>query len=343
MKAIFYFALIFISLFSTPLPAVSQNILNQRLSKARPGDFFVAEADRMISVLAVRSVTDHSIILEEITAPSSALTPLPSSWKEWLKKRAPGHTSWSMLEIDLKEHQLLECYSFTRATWLHLSSHNSFIPTLLGLSLHPVPKEELKRIGPAPIDGEPDLRQIWKPPLIVHGKTLSDTQFSVYRAEWPQDNSQLSGNNVSLYFDQKGRTPFPVWIQIDTTHASASLRILDTGHNLPVLHRRLPRRVPEFVGIPKRTQKGMRLSVKSPKYYRSFDLFAVDVTTREKQILPITHSLVSGEGDVLEIEINREELHNILQPDHRYTWLIVPTGHSEFYSESPKAFLWKAD
>ena len=135
----------------------------------------------------------------------------------------------------------------------------------------------------------------------------------------------------------------PCYTSIDTAHAAGSLRIIDTGNGLPALHRNLPRRVPEFIGTPKKTESGMRLSLKSPKYYRSFDLFAIDVTTREKQLLPITYSLVSGEGEILEIEIELEELQNMLTPDHRYTWLLVPNGHCESYTESTKSFLWKAE
>jgi hypothetical protein len=43
------------------------------------------------------------------------------------------------------------------------------------------------------------------------------------------------------------------------------------------------------------------------------------------------------------MEIDKSELKNTLQPNHRYTWLIVPLGHCEYYTESTKAFLWKAE
>ncbi len=354
MKLVRYATISFISLF-TGLVAESQaphpqtvvseksNVLKERLKRAKSGDFFVAESNKIISILAIRSITSHSVILEEITVPSSALNPKKTSWNDWIKKRAPGHTSWSMIEIDLQNHQLLECYSFTRSAWMQLASQDSLIPTLLGLHLAAVPQNELRRIGPAPMDGEPDLRKIWKPPLVIDGLSMTDVDFSVYEADWPQDGSQLSGNKVSLYFDRSNHTPFPVWIQIDTSHATASLRVIDAGKSLPSLHRGLPRRVPEFIGTPRKTESGMSLSLKSPKYYRSFDLFAVDVTTREKQILPVTHSLVTGDGEILQIEIDHEELETILKPDHRYTWLLVPNGHSESYTESPKSFLWKAE
>jgi hypothetical protein len=354
MKLVLYATIGFITLFTAVFAeqetALHQeanhpapNVLKERLKKAKSGDFFVAESNKMISILAIRSITAHSLILEEITVPASSLNPRPTSWSDWIKKRAPGHTSWSMIEIDLQNHQMLECYSFTRSAWMQLSSQDSLIPILLSLPLAAVPESSQRRIGPAPMDGEADNRKIWKPPLVIHGLSMANTEFSVYEADWPKDSSQLSGNKVSLYFDRANHTPFPVWIQIDTSHATASLRVIDAGKGLPSLHRGMPRRVPEFIGTPQKTESGMRLSLKSPKYYRTFDLFAVDVTTREKQILPVTHSLIGGDGEILQIEIDQEELQTILKPDHRYTWLLVPNGHSESYTESPKSFIWKAE
>jgi hypothetical protein len=81
--------------------------------------------------------------------------------------------------------------------------------------------------------------------------------------------------------------------------------------------------------------------LKSPKYFRQFDLFAIDVTTREKELCPIAHSLAIGKEDCLSIEIPEDELNKVLKPDHRYTWLIVPTGHSESYTETMKPFVWE--
>jgi len=317
--------------------------LRERLKGARSGDYVVTEANKMISLLIVRSLTPQSLILEEISAPSESLTQKPDSWCEWLKNRAPGHTSWSMMELDLSENQVLECYSFSRSSWVQLSDRENFFSTLLNLPLKPVPKDQQKKLGPPPLSGEDDHRALWKPPLIVEGEQLKHSEFDVYSSYWPKDGSDLSGNKLSLYFDRSRRSPFPVWIQIETTHATAPLRVIDSGKNLPEIHRSLPRRVPQFMNTPQKTANGMKFLLKTPKYYKSFDLFAVDVTTRNRQIYPVTHSLVHGEGELFHVEISQEELLQTLEPNHRYTWLIVPTGHSEYYSESLKPFLWKLD
>jgi hypothetical protein len=326
-------------LLTSPLSGAEFHLQN-RIEKARAGEYIVTESNQMITLLAVRSVTPQSILIEEISAPTQNLKTRPESWSQWVKTKAPGHTSWSMIEIDLKTGQLLECYSFSKGAWIQLSSKESLFATLLRLPLKPIESDKRRRIGPPPSPGEPEIRKEWNPPLVYEGKKVENSSFDVFETIWPQDGTELSGKNVCLYFDREKKTPFPCWIQIETTHAIASLRIIDAGKTFPSPYRSIPRRVPQLVGSPQRTANGVRLSLKSPKYYREFELFVVDVTGREKQIYPVTHSLVQGEGESLVLEINDEDLKQVLEADHRYTWLVVPTGHSESYTESVKSFLW---
>lgn len=312
----------------------------ERLEKAKSGDYMVAEANKTITLLAIRSHTPDSLVLEEISAPVSNLKKMPASWAEWVKEKAPGHTSWSMIEIDLSTGQILECYSFSRSAWVHVSQNESLIATLLHLPLKTIASHERKRIGPPPLNGDPDFRKVWNPPLIFEGKKVENALFDVFETTWPKDNTELSNQQVTLYFDREKRFPLPFWVQVDTSHATAALRTIDSGKNLPVVYRTLPRRVPEFIGSPQKTAQGIRLSLKSPKYYRQFELFAIDITGKEKQVCPITHSLVQSEGEFLTIEVDAEALKETLKPNHRYTWLLVPTGHSGSYTESHKPFVW---
>lgn len=320
---------------------LESTVLQERMANAKIGDYIVTESNKMISVVAIRSVSEKSIILEEINVPSHAVNPPPPSWPEWVRLHAPGHTSWSMIEIDFENHQLMECYSFSRSAWVELSMQESFISTIMGLDFQQVPLNEQRRIGPEPLSGESDTRKIWKPPLIQNGNPVESIEFEVYQAAWPKDGSEFAGNFVSFYFDKEGRSPFPAWIQMATSHAIASIRMIDSGSNLPAHYRTLPRRVPEFIDAPQKTHNGLLLTVKSPRYYRHFDLFAVDISCSEKEIFPISHTLIAGEGETLHLQIANSDLKNTLQPNHRYTWLIVPNGHCEHYSESTKPFLWK--
>ena len=321
---------------NAPLP---ESPLLERLGTARNGDFTVLEAGKTVTILAVRAKTDHSLILEEISVPSDALKGKPASWAEWIKSHAPGHTSWSMIEIDLKTHEILECYSFSKSAWVSLNKEH-FLLSLLELPLQALPSKERRRIGSPPQEGEADRRAIWNPPLVIDGKRLDHALFDVFHATWPQDGSDLSGQTVSLYFDAARQSLIPSWIQVDTAHASASMRAIDSGRNLPAVHRTFPRRVPQFIGAPIQTASGVRLSLKSPKYYKTFELFAVDITEKDKQLYPVGHTLVRMSEDTVTLEVGTDELEQILQPDHKYTWLVVPSGHSESYIESLKSFTW---
>ncbi len=331
--------LISFSLFIGGLSAAEFPFL-ERLENAKAGDFIVLEANKTITLLAIRSINPQTLILEEISIPSSSLKKKPDSWAAWVKNHAPGHTSWSMIEIDLKDRQILECYSFSRSGWVSFTQQDSLIATLLQLPLKQIETDRRRKIGPPPQEGEADRRPVWNPPLIFSGEKLETALFDVFETIWPQDGTELSGKIVSLYFDRAKRSPLPYWIQVETSHLAASVRAIDSGKNLPSPFRTLPRRIPEFVGTPIKTKNGIRLSIKSPKYYKDFELFAVDVTTREKQIYPVSHSLISGEGELLTIDIDAEELNQVLQPDRKYTWLVVPAGHTESYTESHKPFTW---
>lgn len=331
---------LFLFIASFPLLFGADLQLKERLQKAKPGDFIVTEANKMITVLSIRSITPASLILEEISAPLQNLQQRPASWPAWVEAKAPGHTSWSMIEIDLQNGQVIECYSFSRSTWVRLSQKESLFATLLQLPLKNLPQDKRRKIGPAPLAGEPDHRKIWNPPLVFDGKKIANPRFEVYETTWPEDGTELSNKEISIYFDKEKKFPLPFWIQVETSHATAALRTIDSGKNLPTVYSTLPRRVPEFVGLPQKSENKLQLSLKSPKYYHQFELFAIDVTTKEKQIYPIIHSLVQGEDEWLTVEIDQEELNQNLQSDHRYTWLLVPVGHSESYTQSVKPFVW---
>lgn len=314
--------------------------LKQRLEQAHCGDYIVTQADQIITVLTIRSINDHSLIFEEISAPLKTLKKLPDSWPAWVQAKAPGHTSWSMAEIDLESGQIIECYSFSRRTWVRLAQNESLVATLIHLPLQQIPPHLRRKIGPPPLNDEPDFRKIWNPPLIREGQKVENASFEVYTTTWPEDGSELSNKQVALYFDQENQFALPFWIQLETAHASASVRTIDSGRNLPLVYREMPRRNPEFIGSPQKTKNGLRFLLKSPKYYQEFELFAVDTTTKDKKITPIPHSLGLGGEEWLHLEVDQEELEQILQPNHRYTWLLVPVGHNSSYIESVKPFVW---
>lgn len=314
--------------------------LQEWLEKAKGGDYIVTEANKMVSLVCIRSVSEGAILIEEITAPLSNI-PKMDSWSQWVKTKAPGATSWSMIEIDMKNGEILECYSFSKSSWMQLAQKESLIATLLQLPLQKVPAKKQKRIGPPPLADEPDTRKIWKPQVTFEGKKREENKFEVLETTWPHDETEISDKKITLYFDKD--FPLPFWIQVEGSHGTAILRTIDGGHNLDSPYRSIPRRAPQFFASPEITEKGITLFIKCPKYFRDFDLFAVDVTHKEREVFPIANKKISFEGETARIFIERTDLNEILKHDHKYTWLLVPTGFSELYAESFRPFLYRPD
>lgn len=325
---------------AAPSSVAESFLLKKRLLSAKPGDYIVTESNKMISLLALRSKTARTLVLEEISIPSNALKKRPASWGEWVRQGAKGHSSWSMVEVDFETGNVLECYSFSKNAWIRLSSQDSFLATLLTLPLRCLPEAERRKIGPAPLEGEADRRPLWNPPLLFEGKTIPHAEADAFEAVWPEDGSPLSGRSLTLFFDKTLHFPFPCWFQVETAHASIVLSVLDTGKNLPSPHKTIPRRIPQFLGPPEKRGEALVFCLKCPKYYENFELFAIDITQREKGIFPIPHTRIPQGEEVCLLEVSGAVLDASLEKNHRYTWLLVPEGHTELYAEITQPLLW---
>ncbi len=209
-------------------PLFSDSLLKERLLQAQPGAYAVFEQGKTRSLLHVHSRKEQVLILEEISLPSSLGV---RSWQEWIEERAPGHTSWSMYAIDLEKGELLSCFSFSRASWIQMGSQDHFLTLLLKKSFHALPDARRKKIGPPPMEGEADVRPVWNPPFLREGKKVP-IDYVVAEIEWPKDASELSEKRLEVYFDKKKLSPFPVWVQVHTNHASVFARMVDSGEGL---------------------------------------------------------------------------------------------------------------
>lgn len=308
------------------LPLLSN--LKSQLQEAKPGEYIVTEWNQTVTLLAIRSFTPETLLIEEISGPSRTLKNTPS-WPKWVEGGAPGHTSWSLIEIDPQSGEPIDCFSFSKSAWIRLSKEESFLSTLLNLPLTPQPLSEQKRIGPPPLSDEPDRRQIWMPPKHAH--------CDIFQTTWPKDSSPLSGETILLYFSPN--SPLPCWILIETTHLAADIQVIDQGTSLPSFHsEQALRRPPEFIGSPQSTETGLRLTLKCSRSDRDFDLFAVDTTTEKKEIYLIPHTLIR-QKDILFFEIDSSDLSKILTPGHAYRWLAVPASGT-LYAELHEPFYW---
>lgn len=236
--------IIFIILLSLTFPlyvfCAGKNILLERITHAHSGDFIVTEQGKSIAIIRVHSLMEDILTLEEISVPSHLAKDINLKWQNWIDARAPGHTSWVMYEIDVKNKLLRECYSFTRSSFIQIQDH--FITSLFQQNFYKETSDMRKKIGPPPMDGELDLRPLWNPPLMVDGKQIPKASFDAYQTTWPKDTSELSQKIIELYFPVKEEYPFPFWIQIHGDHGSVFARVIDSGKNLHSYYRDIPRR-----------------------------------------------------------------------------------------------------
>lgn len=212
---------------------LSASFFQERFSSAHAGDFIATEQEGTLSLLFIRSLSPPTLILEEIALPVGQLDLKKMHWQSWLDKRAPGHTSWTLYEIDLPSLKLTESFSVSKNGWLPLDAEGQLLARLLTLPLSPLPNEERRRLGPRLPDEEADHRALWTPPLIIEGKGSPKPDFDVLKALWPEDSTPLSQCTIELYFAKALPCfPFPFWIEVKSPHYALKVRTVDSGKDL---------------------------------------------------------------------------------------------------------------
>lgn len=236
---IWKFCLVYLCIFS-PLPTPAITTLpttalqwKDLLIEGHIGDFIVTEHDNTYSVLWIHDLSEKFISLEEVAVPQNLANLKTIDWPQWIREKAKGHTSWTRYHIDLCNNRLLYAFSFSKKGWLRLDETQQFLTRLLSLTLHQLPKEKQRKIGPPPISSEEDRRAIWTPPLIIHGKKIPSPPFEVWETTWPRDKTPISECHVEIYFAAKEFAfPLPYWIEIKSPHYAAKIRTVDSGHGL---------------------------------------------------------------------------------------------------------------
>lgn len=220
-------------LFSTVSEAaISSNVLKERFLNGRKGDFVVTEQEGHVTLLLILNRQEHTLILEEVVAPLTHINLKTVRWEQWLQNKAPGHTAWTVYEIDLDKAEFCAAFSVTRQEWLQLHASEKLLTQLLALPMHRLSINQRKKIGTCGAE-EIDHRALWNPPWIVHGKRIKPAAFDVFQTLWPSDNSPLSAAELELYFSASdARFPFPLWIDIHTPHATVKWRAIDSGTDL---------------------------------------------------------------------------------------------------------------
>lgn len=207
--------------------------LAQTFSNAQENSFIVYAHKQTFTLTRIAKKAPPNVVIEEISAPISQK---PSNWQAWLDQGAPGHTSWTLTEVDLKSKSVLSSYCLLKKMEISVKEFHSFLATLLSLKFEKVPLEKRKRLG---VDGGCDdlmPRRLWQPKTPEGLATKGSLSYDAYQARWPKDGSQLSGQLVDIYFASNPSEPhvhaFPHWIEVRHAALKGSIFALCTGKDL---------------------------------------------------------------------------------------------------------------
>ncbi len=235
----------FLCLLQTFLFGDASSYFLRQLEKAKPGDYIVTHESGSYGVLCVLSKEKEILTLEEIDVPDFAIKESTINWKTWVKNKAPSHSSWMYIRLNLQKGELLHIYSVTKKSFLRLSEEETPFFRILSLPMNTLHANERRKIGPPPMPGEEDHRPIWNPPLYFEGEKRK-AKTSVKRALWPKDNSLLSGCKIDLFFeDLLPDFPFPIWIEIYSGHFKGRIRVIEAGRNMQSLPPQFPKKFTE--------------------------------------------------------------------------------------------------
>jgi hypothetical protein len=334
----FFLFAFFFSAFFFRLEALT---LEEKFTQATAGDFIVTAQESNYSLLFIRSITAETLLLEEISIPEHQIDTKKIGWHDWIAKKAPGHTSWTLYEIDRKSGELIECFSYSKNGWIYLDASEQFLTRLLSLPLNTVYEKERKRIGPPPGNGEEDRRGVWNPPLVVEGKKIGKASFEVFKARWPEDGTRLSRCFIELYFNKEESSfPFPYWVEVQSPHYVFKMRTIDSGHNLfSPMTGGMPHRPPKILGLAQEGIEAWTLPIQTPPYFEKLHLFALDSSSDTKRMIPISFRLQqTPDSEKKVLVIPSSDLKQLLKSEHRYRWVLIPEGSSDIYVESEETF-----
>lgn len=203
--------------------------LKQEAAKATSGDYIVYAYKQSLVLFRIRENTPPILVVEEISAPHSAVS---ANWQQWVSNNAPNHTSWTISRINMASGKVDSIFSVDEKGYLDANPAFQFLPTLFQLKLEPIEAYDRKYVGPEPLAGEKDLRRLWLPKIVFEAKQIFPA-VSAYRVRWPKDESELSGKPIDLYLtNNAGLTYLPYWIEVFGGLGKAKISALDSGKNL---------------------------------------------------------------------------------------------------------------
>ena len=295
--------------------------LKEKLLKAKPGTYVVTKQNKTYTLINIQSIDSNELIIEEISIPSHLVS--FDNWKKWVQTGAKNCSSWILYAFDLKENKISECYSLNRKTHLSTEQPNAFFTPLISLELEELSSEERLKTTPTKRPGEVNSNTLWGPPMIWEGKKVKVPLYHVFKGQWPQDQGELGGKKVIVYFNHsKKNFPFPYWIQAKDKAIKFKIYATDSGENLLGKEKVLPRRPPQFIKGIEKKDKGFRFHLKAPLYCRNLKLYAIDVTQKGSYQTHFIPTQMQRTDENVVLETNHPILENILHHKHRYLWLV---------------------
>jgi hypothetical protein len=227
LKNLFYLAFsLFLIAFTTGQAADTLQLRDQ-FKKAQVGDYIITAQGKNYTLLHIVKRSPQTLTIEEISVPAKNFGASFHSWKEWVKKGAPQHTSWSLYEVDLNSGQLIKNVSLSKNSSHNLSKTKSFLTTLLNLNFTAIPPRERRHTGVR--------KSLWHPRLVFEGQVIPQATFKAWKARWPKDGTELSTKMIEIYLPEKeGAYPlyFPYWLQTGGLISQAKIRIIDSGKGM---------------------------------------------------------------------------------------------------------------
>lgn len=301
------------------LPSLEAAPFKQIFSKGRIGDYSIYQSGDSVTLLNIHSKDHPYIVLEEITFPKALYENVKGSdLVTWVKKGAPGNTSWTLMEINTKDLSVSSAYSFSRKTHLFLEKEDTLISSLLNLDVTPIPERLLDRVGPRQM-GKKDTRPLWEPAMYVAGKRVKPKKMDVYGGTWEKDNSALSGRSIDLYI--LNDFPFPYWIQIKGDFGSKKMISLDSGKHMVSPIESIPAMPPKFLsGLEKWKDNPTKYSflVQSARVHRAFTTYLLELGTKENGLKHIESQYQTIDNNVLKFNLHQASLEKELTKGKKY-------------------------
>lgn len=194
--------------------------LIEPLRTAKVGDYFLFSHKKNTALVVVRHVSKKEILFDEIHAPLDAKK---LDVKEWLSKKAPGHTSWIEVRLDSASGAVKTAFCHLRCGRLPKEDQR-FTTTLLTLPFKKTPADERRRCG-APQRDNPLPRRLWEPPT---PQGLKKEPSNPFVSHWPKDGSELAGGRIEVYM-VKG-SALPAWIEVRRANLKEHIRLIEAGH-----------------------------------------------------------------------------------------------------------------